>query len=111
MNRQVSRWRDLDWVMGRLSTGTLGRGAMRSLDELITAMNRLLLIAPEDVLDAVLGISVLLERFEQRDEGWREEWSAARTQWPRLPALPFRTCRWRSCRCRSEFAVSGLGTA
>ena len=78
VNRQVSRWRDLDWAMGRLSTGTLGRGAMRSLDELITAMNRLLLIAPEDVLDAVLGISALLERFEQRDDGWREEWRDAR---------------------------------
>ncbi|HWO83567.1 MAG TPA: hypothetical protein VNM38_07240 [Solirubrobacterales bacterium] len=78
VNRQVSRWRDLDWAMGRLSTGTLGRGAMRALDELITAMNRLLLIAPEDVLDAVLGISVLLERFEQRDDGWREEWNEAR---------------------------------
>jgi hypothetical protein len=51
---------------------------MRTLDELITAMNRLLLIAPEEVLDAVLGISVLLERFEQRDEGWGEEWREAR---------------------------------
>lgn len=78
VNRQVSRWRGLDWAMGRLSTGTLGRGAMRTLDELIAAMNRLLLIAPEEVLDAVLGISVLLERFEQRDEDWRQEWREAR---------------------------------
>lgn len=78
VNRQVSRWRDLDWAMGRLSAGTLGRGAMRTLDELITAMNRLLLIAPEEVLDAVLGISVLLERFERRDEHWRQEWREAR---------------------------------
>jgi hypothetical protein len=78
VNHQVSRWRDLDWAIGRLSTGTLGRGAIRTLDELITAMNRLLLIAPEEVLDAVLGISVLLERFEQRDERWGEEWREAR---------------------------------
>jgi hypothetical protein len=78
VNGQVSRWRDLEWAIGRLSTGTLGRGAMRTLDELITAMNRLLLVAPEDILDAVLGISVLLERFEQRDEGWQEEWREAR---------------------------------
>jgi hypothetical protein len=78
VNRQVSRWRDLDWAMGRLSTGTLGRGAMRTLDELMTAMNRLLLIAPKDVLDAVRAINVLLERFEQRDDGWREEWREAR---------------------------------
>jgi hypothetical protein len=78
VNRQVARWRDLEWAMGRLSTGTLGRGAMRTLDELMSAMNRLLLIAPEEVLDAVLGISVLLERFEQRDEHWRQEWREAR---------------------------------
>lgn len=78
VNRQVSRSRDLDWAMGRLSTGILGRGAMRTLDELMTAMNRLLLIAPEEVLDAVLGISVLLEHFEQRDEGWGAEWREAR---------------------------------
>lgn len=70
-HRRAARWRDLDWAMCRLSTGTLGRGTMRALDELITAMNRLLLIAPEEVLDAVLGISGLLERFEQRDERWR----------------------------------------
>jgi hypothetical protein len=78
VNRQISRWRDLDWAMGRLSTGTLARGAMRTLDELITAMNRLLLIAPEEVLEAVLGISALLERFERRDEGWGEKWREAR---------------------------------
>ncbi len=79
VNRQVSRWRDLDWAMGRISSGTLGRGAIRTLDELMTAMNRLLLIAPEDVLDAVLAISVLLERFEQREAGWRAEWREARS--------------------------------
>jgi hypothetical protein len=38
----------------------------------------LLLLAPEEVLDAVLGISVLLECFEQRDESWEEEWCEAR---------------------------------
>lgn len=78
VNRQVSRWRDLDWAIGRLSTATLGRGAIRTLDELITAMNRLLLIAPEEVLDAVLRISDLVARFEQRDESWDEEWREAR---------------------------------
>jgi len=79
VNRQVSRWRDLDWAMGRISSGTLGRGAIRTLDELMAAMNRLLLIAPEDVLDAVLSISVLLERFEQRDASWQAEWREARS--------------------------------
>lgn len=79
VNRQVSRWRDLDWAMGRLSTGTLGRGAIRTLDELMSAMNRLLLIAPKEVLDAVIEINQLLERSDQRDAHWKAEWSEARS--------------------------------
>lgn len=49
----VARWRTLDWVMGRLSTATVGRGAMLALDEVIAATNRLMLVAPESVLEAM----------------------------------------------------------
>jgi len=78
VDRVVSRWRDLDWALGRISTGILGRGLIRTLDELTVAMNRLLLIAPEGVLDAAQEISLLIERLEPHDETWKAEWRAAR---------------------------------
>jgi hypothetical protein len=78
VNRQLARWRDLDWALGRISTSTLGRGTMRTVDDLTIAMNRLVLIAPEEVLDAVLEISVLLEDFEQQDPDWQGRWREAR---------------------------------
>lgn len=78
MNRQIARLRDLDWVLGRISTATLGRNAMRSLDELMVATNRILLIAPESVLAAVQEVNSALESFKPRDSEWSAKWSAAR---------------------------------
>lgn len=62
-NRQVSRWRDLDWVLGRIASATLGRRVTRMVDEFATATNRLILIAPQPVLEAAEAISALFDRF------------------------------------------------
>jgi hypothetical protein len=76
--RQLERWYTLDWLIGRLSTATLGRGVMRAIDELIFATNRLALIAPEPVLEAAEAINKLISRFEQGDGRWKADWQEAR---------------------------------
>lgn len=51
---------------------------MKVIDELTTATNRLILIAPHPVLEAVEEINQLLNRFEYRDGQWKAEWREAR---------------------------------
>jgi len=79
MNRLVAAWPILDWVIGRLSTATVGRGIMQVVDEVIAATNRLLLIAPGPVLDEMETVSELIGSFEPGAAKWREEWRAARS--------------------------------
>jgi hypothetical protein len=78
MNRLIARWPELDWVMGRLSTATLGRGVMRTIDELLTATNRLILIAPHSVLAASEEINRLLENLRPGSAEWKREWQEGR---------------------------------
>ncbi|MGE5283011.1 MAG: hypothetical protein ACM3N0_11970 [Chloroflexota bacterium] len=78
-NKLVAKWPTLDWAMGRLSTAILGRGMMRAVDEVIAATNRLLLIAPEPILDEMGAVSELIGGFEPGVTKWREEWQAARS--------------------------------
>jgi hypothetical protein len=65
--------------MGRLSVATVGRGAMRSIDEVISATNRLLLVAPDAVLASMETLSELIGRFDPSGSAWRKEWEEART--------------------------------
>jgi len=76
--RLLGKLRTLDYLMGRLSTATIGRAAMRAVDEVIAATNRLLLVAPESVLDAMQEVSELIGRFEPGSESWRDDWRSAR---------------------------------
>jgi len=77
-NRLIARWRTLDWIMGRLSVATVGRSTMRVVDEVIAATNRLILVAPEPILEAMQAISDLIGRFEPGGEDWQQEWQGAR---------------------------------
>lgn len=79
MTRLVARWRTLDWLMGRISVATVGRGAMRAIDEVISATNRLMLVAPEPVIETMQILSELIGRFDPGEAQWREDWKAART--------------------------------
>jgi hypothetical protein len=78
MLRVLERWREFDWLMGRISTALFGRRAMQAVDELILATNRLQLVAPDLLREPMAAISDLLERVEHRDAAWRDEWNAAR---------------------------------
>jgi hypothetical protein len=81
--RLVARWRVLDWLMGRLSVATVGRGAMQAVDEVIATTNRLMLVAPGPVMEAMQMLSELIGRFDPSGANWREEWQAARTAFGR----------------------------
>jgi hypothetical protein len=51
---------------------------MRALDAHSAAGNRLLLIAPEAVLERIEVLNDLLSELRPRDEDWREKWRTAR---------------------------------
>lgn len=80
MTRLVALWPTLDWLMGRVSVATLGRGGMIALDEMIAAANRLLLVAPGPVLDDMERLSDLISRLDPRASTWRDEWKEARSK-------------------------------
>lgn len=77
-NRLIARWRTLDWVMGRLSVATVGRSTMRVVDEVIAATNRLILVAPEPILEAMEAVSDLIGQFDPASEDWQQKWQGAR---------------------------------
>jgi hypothetical protein len=76
--RLIARWQTLDWLMGRLSVATVGRSAMRAVDEVISATNRLMLVAPGPVMETMQITSELISRFDPSGVNWREEWQGAR---------------------------------
>jgi hypothetical protein len=77
-NKLIARWRTLDWSIGRLSVATIGRSTMRVVDEVIVATNRLILVAPEPIVEAMQAISDLIGRFEPASEDWKRAWQEAR---------------------------------
>lgn len=70
--------RILVWLIRRLSVATIARPTMNSFDQLAVCTNRLLLIAPEPVVDAVSAINELIGCFESQSSDWRQEWMEAR---------------------------------
>ncbi|MGN6275545.1 MAG: hypothetical protein ACTHNP_06410 [Solirubrobacterales bacterium] len=77
-NRLIARWPTLDWFMGRLSVATLGRSTMRAVDEVIAATNRLVLVAPEPILETMQAISDLIAGFDPANDKWKQDWQRAR---------------------------------
>lgn len=76
----IGRTPQLDWSLGQLARHTLARPAMRALDEYNAAANRLLLIAPEDILAPVERLNQLLSEVEDRGEDWSTRWRSARIE-------------------------------
>jgi hypothetical protein len=50
---------------------------MRVVDEVIVATSRLILVAPEPIVEAMQAISDLIEQFEPASKNWKREWSEA----------------------------------
>jgi hypothetical protein len=76
INRQ--RTPGLEYLLGSMHSATLGRSGIRAVEAFETAANRLMLIAPEDVLEAMEMTSQLLG--QPRDETWPARWQSAREQ-------------------------------
>jgi hypothetical protein len=74
----VARARSLDWTLGQISRHTLARPALHVLDTYTAAFNRLILVAPVRVLDAMRPLNDLLGRLDERGDAWNSEWSVAR---------------------------------
>lgn len=82
----VERLPMLNWSMSQVARHTLARPAMRSVDTYMAAMNRLMLVAPREVLEPLERLNELLTRIEGRhaewhidwDVEWRADWNAAR---------------------------------
>jgi hypothetical protein len=76
--RVLARFSTLEWVIGQASRHSVGRPALRALDGYSIAANRLLLVAPNPVLEVLEELSALLARISRRDEAWQVEWRQAR---------------------------------
>jgi hypothetical protein len=77
-DRVLTRTPSLEWMIGQASRHTVGRPALRAFDAYSAAANRLLLVAPNPVLDALEDLSALLARLAHHDEAWRAEWHQTR---------------------------------
>ena len=53
----------------------------------MAASNRLVLVAPEEILHVVEAIHVLVGQVNERDEAWRQRWIDARGELLRLARL------------------------
>jgi hypothetical protein len=51
---------------------------MRVVDEVIVATNRLVLVAPEPIVETMQAITDLVGRFEPVSEDWKRDWQEAR---------------------------------
>jgi hypothetical protein len=56
----------------------VARSGLKAMDGVIAASNRLVLIAPERILECVDRIHTLLEDPRPRDDGWAADWIDAR---------------------------------
>jgi len=69
-----------NWIVGQLTRWSLGLPAMRALDGLMAATNRLSLVAPEPMVRDVGRIPALLGRLAQRDQRAVAELDSARAR-------------------------------
>ena len=80
----------LDWTVGQINRRTIGRPTARALDLYNAALNRLLLLAPESLLQPAEVINELVRRADTRDDAWEEQWSAARAAFTAAARLEVR---------------------
>jgi hypothetical protein len=105
--RLVARWPTLDWLMGRVSVATVGRGGMIALDEMIAATNRLLLVAPGPVLDDMERLSDLISSLDPNADIWKDEWKEARSNFAGTArAMVIKKHGWFSTKFRKGSAPS-----
>lgn len=59
---------------------TIGRDAERAIDRFMSAANRVMVLAPLELLPVVERANQLLTRAAERDDTWEEQWWAMRAE-------------------------------
>jgi hypothetical protein len=59
---------------------TIGRDAERAVDRFMSAANRLMVLAPLELLPVIERANQLLSRSDERDDAWEEQWWAVRAE-------------------------------
>ncbi len=81
VNGLVARYAPtLDWYAGVLVRHTTGRSAQRAIKDFMRDANRLLLVAPLPLRQALLRVTELLGEFDERGDEWSARWRAARDE-------------------------------
>jgi|SRR5579884_141204 len=72
------RFPNLNFLLNWAHAKSLGRDAARAVDRLVGATNRLLLVAPAELLPLVQEINELLAHVSDRDAAWERQWHEER---------------------------------
>ena len=74
------RFPNLNRLLIWANSKTIGRDAERALDRFISAANRLVVLAPLELLPIIERANQLLSRADERDELWEKQWRAVRAE-------------------------------
>jgi hypothetical protein len=72
------RFPNLNRLLVWANSKTISRDAERALDRFMSAANRLMVLAPLELLPVIERANQLLSRVDERDDGWEEQWWAMR---------------------------------
>jgi len=71
---------NLNRVLLWANSKTIGRDAERALAQFISAANRLMVLAPLELLPIIERANQLLSRSDERDDAWEKQWWAVRAE-------------------------------
>lgn len=74
------RFPNLNRLVIWANSKTIGRDAERALDRFMSAANRLIVLAPLELLPIIERANRLLSRVNGRDDAWEKQWSAMRAE-------------------------------
>jgi hypothetical protein len=74
------RFPNLNRLLLWANSKTIGRDAERAIDRFILAANRLMVLAPLELLPVIERANQLLAGADKRDEAWERQWWAARAE-------------------------------
>ena len=76
----------LNYLLQWTHLKTIGRDAFQALERFVEAANRTLMVAPDEVLEAVERFTELLGDLEERQHGetWKQQWGAAREHYAQV---------------------------
>ena len=74
------RFPNLNRLLIWANSKTVGRDAERALDRFMSAANRLMVLAPLELLPIIERANQLLSRVDERDDAWEKRWWAMRAE-------------------------------